>query len=232
MIALITSTLFPPQGNSPNTNYRNKLSSDQRIEQTFLTIDSLKKVGINEIYLFDNSGVNYISKIQTLFSDVNYITINSIQFENKGLSEIFLIKQGLDYIPAEKPILKISGRYRISKLELKEIEKDFYCKKDGEENISTRSYIVRNREVYDQFVTKVIGYMLNYNSRIRGPRSFMRIIKNSLPHSNISHLYHVELMLENAAWQVLSKTFSFELLNNLNIEGTICNNDGLKIISE
>ena len=63
MIALITSTLFPPQGNSPNTNYRNKLSSDQRIEQTFLTIDSLKKVGINEIYLFDNSGVNYISKI-------------------------------------------------------------------------------------------------------------------------------------------------------------------------
>jgi hypothetical protein len=115
---------------------------------------------------------------------------------------------------------------------LKEIEKDFYCKKDGEENISTRSYIVRNREVYDQFVTKVIGYMLNYNSRIRGPRSFMRIIKNSLPHSNISHLYHVELMLENAAWQVLSKTFSFELLNNLNIEGTICNNDGLKIISE
>jgi hypothetical protein len=55
MIALITSTLFPPQGNSPNTNYRNKLSSDQRIEQTFLTIDSLKKVGINEIYLFDNS---------------------------------------------------------------------------------------------------------------------------------------------------------------------------------
>ena len=149
--------------------------------------------------------------------------LSTPQFDNKGLSEAFLISEALEYLPDNKKIIKISGRYLINKNFDTKPSSQFICKKNGENAISTRSYIVENKETFKKAITLTINLFLSYNSRILGPRSLIRIIKNSIVPQIQS--FHVTIMLEVVFWYVLKTNFTYQLVDELNITGIQANTD-------
>lgn len=84
MIALITSTLFP-SSKSIFGEPRSVFSWEEKIEQTHRTIQSLREREIREIYLVDNSGVEYRERIKDIFQGIKAFTFDAYQFNNKRI---------------------------------------------------------------------------------------------------------------------------------------------------
>lgn len=184
MIAVISSTIYPP-AQKTRDGVRSWNSPESRLEQTQKTIQFLVDEGISKIYLADNSGVNWIEKTDQLLNPAKVYVFKQHQYQNKGISELYLLLSILELIPENEPIIKISGRYMIKNNPFKnsteyDFQARFYEHRMFRSSISTRCYWVKNREVYKIFLERTLREIFSYSSRIVGPASLVRIIYNSI----------------------------------------------------
>jgi hypothetical protein len=146
MIAIITSTIIPETATA-NTSYRESINCQDRLHQTVKTIESLIQLNFSEIYLFDNSGFNWDESVEDQLRPAKIIKFNTFQFDNKGLSELYMLLHGLNIIPMNVPILKISGRYILTQTVNEDLLKDVqFAGKFNSETISTRAYYFSDKE--------------------------------------------------------------------------------------
>jgi len=185
MLGLISSTIYPSDLPLYWGGPRTCIPSQERLEQTRTTIESLQEAGINRIILADNSGSNWVSGTEEFLAPADVHVFNQHQFQNKGISEIYMLLGVVNFIPSDTPILKISGRYYLTDGFAHQIGDDDLVvrvtKHDGENQwMSTRCYLARNAVVFERFLRAVLRDLYGYGARIMGPRSFLRILRHSV----------------------------------------------------
>lgn len=183
MIALISSTLRPPIVHCYD-GARSTFSHAERLEQTRATVASLVALGFKRIIVADNSP-DWSPEIEPALAPAEVWRITTPEFRNKGLSELFLLRTAAARLPSDQPIIKVSGRYTLSRNPLVEIgDADVSVKSDGFERragaISTRSYGCRDVATFQRLVERTITEIFAYPTRIVGPRSLVRLVRNSL----------------------------------------------------
>ena len=227
MIAVISSTIYPPSLPTYD-GQRTCISPEERIEQTQKTIESLVNLGISEIYLADNSGKNWFLKSNELLKPAKVHVFNQYQYKNKGISELYLLMNILDYIPSNKPILKISGRYTLNQNIVNnigdaEVAGRLYRHSLLNSSMSTRCYLVKNKDIFAIFLKRTLREVYAYPSRIVGARSFVRILHNSLFPSKDNYPYDDPAgSIEGAAARVLHIfNYKFNNIESLGIQGIV-----------
>lgn len=191
-IAIITSTISPPRSDLHGVE-SNLISPEHRFEQTQETIKSLITLGIEHIVLVDNSSNEESEKLLNLLTGIKIINSRSPQFRNKGLSELWMLQKSLEWIPENTPILKISGRYSLTKKLDKYLDGavEFVGRRYGRSeqkiregmkytHVSTVAYVVKNIEIFEKIINRTMNEVYGYASKIVGPMSFLRICRNSL----------------------------------------------------
>ena len=230
MIAVISSTIYPPSLPTYD-GQRTCLSPEERIEQTQKTIESLVNLGISEIYLADNSGENWVLNNDKSLKYVKIHIFSQYQYKKKGISELYLLLNILEYIPSNKPILKISGRYTLNKNIINNIgDADLagrlYRHSLVNSSMSTRCYLVKNKDIFAIFLKRTLREVYAYPSRIVGPRSFVRILHNSLFPSKDNYPSDDPTgSIEGAAARVLHLfNYKFNNIEPLGIQGFVAGN--------
>jgi len=232
MIGVISSTIYPPE-QPGHDGMRTWMSPEMRLQQTQQTVTSLLNAGISEIYLADNSGDQWIQSTANLLKPAMVHVFKHYQYKNKGISELYLLLSILEYISSSIPILKISGRYTLEKsISHTIIDADiggkFYRHGCHDYSLSTRCYVVRNKDVYKTFIERTLREVYRYQSRIVGIRSFVRILKNSLFPGNDSYPYEdPRTSIEGAAARVLSiYQYRVNQIEMLGVNGQLGGFDG------
>ena len=89
--------------------------------------------------------------------------------------------------------------------------------------ISTRCYAVRNRQLYRQFLEDTLNELYGHAARIVGPRSLVRILKNSVkPAADQSAYFDPSISIEGAAAAALSRrNYAVVRLTELGLVGEI-----------
>jgi len=159
MIAIISSTIYPSTLRTRD-GVRSWNTPESRLEQTQKTIQSLVSCGISDIYLADNSGKNWLNATDALLKPAKVYVFNQHQFHNKGISELYLLLNILEFISSNEPIVKISGRYFINKNPFQDaIDYDIQAKiyRHGlfQSSMSTRCYWVKDKAIYENFLEDV-----------------------------------------------------------------------------
>src|ERR1043166_9448840 len=161
MVGLISSTIFPSDSPLYWGGPRTCIPSAERLEQTKKTIASLQAAQFSRIILADNSGPNWIAGTEKILAPAEFRVFNQHHFKNKGISEIYALLDTISIIPADTPILKISGRYYLTEsFKLQIGEDDIVAKviKYGGVNdwMSTRCYLVKNATIFEAFLREVL----------------------------------------------------------------------------
>jgi hypothetical protein len=187
MIAVISSTIAPsalPSHDGARTN----LTPQVRLEHTRGTIASLVALGAREIYLADNSAGTWLTDHLATLAPARVLSFNQPPVRNKGIGEMWLLLGALPFLPENEPVLKISGRYRVGPgtgLRLREgddVAGKVYIH-GRTRSLSTRCYLLRDRTVAARLWERALDEMYAEQARIHGPRSLLRILRNSLsPH--------------------------------------------------
>jgi hypothetical protein len=227
MIGLVSSTIFPSTAPT-HEEVRSWISPNERLEQTRETIKSLVDVGVSEIYLADNSGDEWVPEVSDLLKPARVFVFNHYQYRNKGISEIYLLLSMLNQLPANVPILKISGRYQLTrsiseKLGDADFAVKFYKDTRFKTSISTRCYMVKNKELYKSFLENSLREVYAYPFRIVGPRSFIRVLVHGLLHNLESYPFHdPRVSIENAGARVLqSHRYKYNEIPTLGVKGLV-----------
>jgi hypothetical protein len=222
MIALISSTIYPLDP-TEDTLYRGSVSHRQRLQQTIDTVNSLVRLNFQEIYLFDNSGFNWNVENESLLYPAKIIKFNSFQFTNKGLSEIYMLLSGLSVLPENTAIFKISGRYTLQTKIDENILKTYdfagkICHQSA--SISTRGYYIKNKKTLELTLLSALNYIYSYPSKVVGPRSLKRIIKNAF-FLNLKGqtFYDPTLSVEWGMYKALTANFKVANLDKLFLQG-------------
>lgn len=226
MIALVSSTVAPsqlPGHDGPRTN----IAPEVRLEHTRGTIDSLLAAGITQIFITDNSPGDWLRQRVEKLRPARVLHFDQLPVRNKGLGEMWLLLAALEHLPADEPILKISGRYRIgpgSPL-LAAPGQDVVARVYGErqKEISTRAYVVRNREVAARLWPRMLDEIYAAQSRIVGPRSLLRLLRSSLQPGRDNFPYSdPPLSVEIAGWRAIRHLgLSLRVVDHLAVEGTL-----------
>lgn len=205
MIAIITSTIFPATATA-TTNYKGSIDYQDRLTQTIKTIKSLIDLQFSEIYLFDNSGFNWDTTVETQLSPAKIIKFNMFQFDNKGLSELYMLLHGLSIIPKNKPILKISGRYILEQKVADEVlnEVDF-AGKFNLDTISTRAYYFSTKEIMQNVLYVAVNNMYSYKHKIVGFRSLFKVMQNAFFNNGQSSFYDTTISIERGMFNAIKK---------------------------
>jgi len=223
MIAVVSSTLFP--GQSPlYGGTRSHFTDAQRLEQTRATVASLVDAGYRHVFVADNSPDRWPVDEGTLHPATVQRFRHQHQFRNKGISELFLLRSVVEHLPADVPIVKLSGRYRIaSAVDLKPGDADVSVKWDSHGGISTRCYAVRNREVYARFLDDTLNEVYGHQARVRGPRSLVDVVRRSLwPAQDRTCYFDPNESIERAAGRALNRRgYVVRAVDELGIEGEI-----------
>lgn len=232
MIALVTSTIFVE-------NAYSFFSNEERFEQTQHTIRKLNEAGFERIYLFDNSSTDFdVTKLTLLSDRLSVFHNQQYTFKNKGLNEALLILNNIKYLPDDKTIFKISGRYYpSSKFNFLDYESLPTADISGVANelnsqvptLNTRAYIAKDKKVLEQYMVWAVEEMLSYSKGIYGLRSLINTLKN-YSKSQIGTNYQISL--EQAMGRIIKAKMSFNLLNKMNIEGYVAGSDFKEFISE
>ena len=211
---VITSTIFP-QSNTPEL-VKSVFSPVDRLSQTIETIESLKQLGYSDIYLFDNSGTQYQAVLEKEFAGIAVKTFDHFQFNNKGISEAFLLLAAIKHLPADRPIIKISGRYKLSdRIDFDDTQFDFAAKfyqhSDRlffhKETMATRCYAVKNKLIFEKYLIALLDEIYAYSGRIFGLGSFKRFLINQFNSNKNSYSYfNANLSVEAASINALQKT--------------------------
>jgi hypothetical protein len=228
MIAVVSSTVSPSTLPS-HDGARTTLSPETRLEQTRGTVDSLLAAGISEIVVADNSPSRWLQERAASLAPARVVSLRQPPVRNKGIGELWLLLGCLEELPEDQPIMKISGRYRVGpKTELAlRADDDVAAKVFGgssSEEISTRCYLVRNRAVAGRLWGRTLDEMYAERSRIVGPRSLVRIVRNSLnpgadgfPYSDPN-----TISIEQAALVAIRRLgLRLNAVGNLDVEGTL-----------
>jgi hypothetical protein len=228
MIAVVSSTVAPSSAPS-HDGARTTLSPEVRLEQTRGTVDSLVARGITDILIADNSPGTWLRDRAASLSPARILCQRQPPVRNKGIGELWLLLGSLDELPEDQPILKISGRYRLgadSGLSLnggEDVAAKVY-RKGATGEISTRAYLVRNRSVAALLWERALDEMYAERSRIKGPRSLLRIVRNSLlPGDDAFHYSDPNtISVEQAAYTAIGRLgLRLRPVENLDIEGTL-----------
>jgi len=208
LIAIISSTIFPPD-DSIHDGQRTLTDADNRLAQTQRTVHSLLSTGIKRIYIADNSGRLWKQEAAAALEPAILLIYEQHQFKNRGVSELYLLLKALNELPSGIPILKISGRYQLKKTFAGELgEADFvvkyYRKGRHKPSISTRCYLVKDKDTYQTFLQRTLRELYGYPSRVVGQRSLLRIVRNSLfPARDVYPYDDPTLSIEGVASRVL-----------------------------
>ena len=228
MIAIITSTVFPK--NLYNSNNSKPFSESERLMQTKETIASLKTKGFENIYLIDNSGIAYEEELKKIFCDINVIVSNQFQFENRGITEILMLLNFLETVDfnESESILKITGRYCLKddfdKGVINHYDYAFkvfdFNKKNG--TVSTRAYLVKNRNEYINLLKLALTEMYRYSFRVVGFRSAIEFLKNLIsPTSILEPTHSIEMSFAKV---IKYHRLNANKLDRIGVEGYIGGN--------
>ncbi|WP_343523808.1 hypothetical protein [Pedobacter sp.] len=233
MIALITSTIIPKAYSF--------FSVEERYHQTIDTINNLKRVGFEEIYLIDNSiDVIDAERIKSnSFDKVNIVHSAQYNFKNKGLNEALLILDHIHHLPDNQPLFKISGRYSpteqfnrailLSDLAEKEILGVGDIKKSHSSYFNTRAYLVNNKRTLEAILVSAIEEMIAYGRGINGYKGLLRLLK-TIATPQIGTPFQISI--EKAFANILNVRGKYKLVEKINIEGFIAGSESLTFISE
>lgn len=226
MFALISSTIFPSDVPVYWGSPRTCIPSSRRLEETRKTVDSLCDVGITQILLADNSGSNWKPGTEEFLKPAQVQLSNQHQFQNKGISELYLLLNAIVSIPPDTPILKISGRYHLTAAFNHHIsDEDIIAKLTKQDGVnlwlSTRCYIVKDGVIFEAFLRAVLRELYGYGARIVGPRSLYRILRHSLSPHKQDYFYDdpVEAVEIAAARVVQNQRFKVRLVEQLGVQG-------------
>lgn len=224
--AIVSSTIFPPIQPLSDGSPRAVHSPTQRLLQTVETINSLRLAGISDIYLIDNSGLDWREEVEQQLIGAKIIRMAQGYFyDNKGINELQMLLSCIDCLPPTGPILKISGRYKL--LNLPDLPHESTWDMAGRlyvppnmRNISTRMYVVRNRDIFRRLLSLTLREAFAYQGRLVGPKAAIRILKNMLGLPSCYKYEDPHIPIEMAlANVVLAHGFKIERLERLNIEG-------------
>ncbi|SDG42170.1 hypothetical protein SAMN05421827_106164 [Pedobacter terrae] len=233
MIALITSTIIPEAYSFFNI--------EERYQQTIDTINNLKRVGFEDIYLIDNS-VDVIDtdriKLNS-FHKLNIIHTPQYNFRNKGLNEALLILNHLSHLPDNQPVFKISGRYSptehfnrailLSALAEKEILGVGNIKKSINSYFNTRAYLVNNKRTLEAILVSAVEEMIAYGRGINGYKGLIKLLKTMF-RPQVGTPFQISI--ESALANILSAKTNYKLVEKINIEGFVAGAKNLTFISE
>ncbi len=234
MIAIITSTIFP-EAATIKTSYRESISCNDRLVQTIQTIKSLTDHNFSEIYLFDNSGFKWDKKVESQLQPAKIIKFNTFQFDNKGLSELYMLLHGLSVIPNDIPILKISGRYLLNdKVNEELLRLNQFAGKFNKDTISTRAYYFSSKNIMYEVLYAALNYMYAYKHKIVGFRSLFNVIKNAFFNNKNTSFYDTSISIEKGMYNAIKsskiKTYKLPKINVSGVSGYPEDNN--KIIHE
>lgn len=220
MIAIISSTIFPSPATA-TTQYRSIIPPLDRLKQTKRTIESLQKLNFSDIYLFDNSGFYWVDGHEKELFPAKIIKINSLQYTNKGLSELIMLVQGMQVLPENTPILKISGRYELSRqLDLEKLTGFDFAGKLYDDSISTRSYYFKDKNVMEKVLMYALNNMYYYKHRVTGFRSLRKVIKNAFCFNENENYYESSISIERGMYNAIKNlALKIYLMPNINIRG-------------
>src|ERR1043166_7210271 len=97
-IAIISSTIVPPSIEHYGGNHA-RWTPEERLEQTRGSIRSLVELGIDDIYLADNSGGSWRDGMDRELRPARVRVFSHHQYRNKGISELYLLLAALPGIP-------------------------------------------------------------------------------------------------------------------------------------
>ena len=183
MIALVSSTLRPPAADCYDGE-RSRFSPAERLEQTRATVGSLAALGFRRIVVADNSP-EWDPAAAAALAPAELWRIATPAFRNKGLAELHLLRAAAARLPSGAPVLKVSGRYLLTRNPLTEIgdaevavkSADFARRRGA---MSTRAYACRDIATLQRLVARAIDEAFAYPTRIVGPRSLWRLVCASL----------------------------------------------------
>jgi hypothetical protein len=235
MIAVVSSTVAPsplPGHDGPRTN----LSFAQRLEHTRGTIASLVAAGVRDILVADNSPGSWLRDRVVELQPARVLHFDQPPVRNKGLGELWLLLGALPHLPADQPILKLSGRYRLAPdsplLAAPAADVTVRVYGDHQREISTRAYVLRDRAVAERAWSRMLDELYAAQARIVGPRSLLRLLRSSLRPDTDNYPYaDPPLPIEIAAWRAIRHLgLSLHALDHLGVEGTLgsWNNPDLK----
>ncbi len=228
MIAIVSSTVAPSTLPS-HDGARTTLSPETRLEQTRGTIACLLALGAKEIIVADNSPGNGPSGLNEALAPARVLHFDQPPIKNKGIGELWLLLGALPSLREGEPILKISGRYRVgggTGLALREGD-DIAAKLRGSgptAEISTRCYLLRDKAVAAAFWENALDQVYAERSRIVGPRSVLRIVRNSINPGGDNFRYSDPntLSLEQASLRAIRHIgLRLREVDNLDVEGTL-----------
>ncbi|MEB0260638.1 MULTISPECIES: hypothetical protein [unclassified Mucilaginibacter] len=233
MIAIVSSTIKPLTGPQQSKSF---YTYEQRVEQTKFTLLRLRECGFTKIFLIDNSPLldkEQIQKLLTGFPEVEVHHLLQYQFKNKGINELLLLLYLIEYLPANQPVFKISGRYYptqdFKKPDFADLAVKKYHHSRNNNSISTRGYWVKDADTLHRFLTDCLYEHFVYSERIVGLGSLIRVLfrkkdKNT-PHFSIS--------IEFAAERVLRKgDYDVTFIDKIGIEGLIAGAENVEKITE
>ncbi|MFA6276968.1 MAG: hypothetical protein WC622_09475 [Pedobacter sp.] len=233
MIAIVTSCIHPKE---MSTITRSFFSLEERELQTIHTLNRLKEVGFKQIILADNSFDYDFSRLKSAVDNVKIIHLKQYQFLNKSINEILILLAVMDEIPENTKIFKISGRYFPSENFSMEMNQAIDFKVKGFEFdtkkavITTRGYFVRNKEIYEEFLLYCLNEIYSYPYRVVGLGSLIKFIKEFFS-ASLKKIPTVSI--EFAAARALKKGhYTYELSDNLHIEGQIAGLESKELIKE
>lgn len=183
MIAVVSSCVAPSVLPS-HDGARTTLTPEVRLQHTRGTVDSLLALGVQQIFIADNSTGSWLVDRADELAPAKVISFTQPPIRNKGIGEMWLLLGALEYLPENEPIMKISGRYRVGPAtELKLQESDDVVGKVYQHgrvlSLSTRCYLMRDRSVATRLWLRTMDEIYAEAARIHGPRSLLRIVQSS-----------------------------------------------------
>lgn len=236
---LISSTVFPREARDESV-VKSVYPPEERILQTRKTIESLRSLGYEDLYLFDNSGNQHRAVLIREFGDVHVQIFDHFQFDNKGISETYLMLEGIRHVPDDRPLIKLSGRYRISRRPEVDIGSYDLAARiyrhearlfQERETMATRCYVVRNRAVYRSYLIGLLQEIYSYSARVVGFGSLRRFMTNQLcPKNNVYSYFDPALSVEAASIRVV-RNLNLKLLrlDSIGLHGLAGTFEGLQI---
>jgi hypothetical protein len=228
MIAIVSSTVAP-SGLPGHDGARTTLTPEVRLEQTKGTVASLVAAGARSIIIADNSPGSWFRERAAVLAPAQVLHMSQPPIRNKGIGELWLLLSALETLPEDQPIMKISGRYRVgpaTDLRLGDGD-DIVAKVSGSPTsgeMSTRCYLMRNRAVAAAFWERSLDEFYAERSRIVGPRSLIRILRNSInPQKDNFHYADTStLSLEQASLKAIRHLgLHLRIVAKLDVEGIL-----------
>jgi len=192
MLAVISSCLAPslqPGHDGARTN----ISVETRLGQTRESIASLVRLGFDEIYLADNSEHAPSAAVIDQLAPARVFHFGHFPHRNKGVAEAYLLLALAPQLPAGRPIMKLSGRYRAAmnlcaKLEGNELV-GLFNRSDNGTALSTRGYAVSGRDFLQRLLLGTLDELYASPWRVVGPRSLFSLARRVLAPGSDTYPY-------------------------------------------